>query len=328
MKREVLVRFVFVGLLILSVMILVGCTSSSGKSEQKSDIMVDSASEIVSKQPVENKVIEEKVEQKKEDVKSSNTSAVSEVKSESKMVSKPIVQKMQPGWGKSVTVTSSGSYMTVLSNGIPSHQVGVFPTMLDANADGRPDNPNTIKAQTYNYKISLAPKRASSTISLPMGPIGIALSGAVFFNPLNAEKQDAVQVEVFDMCQGHPEMQGRYHYHELSSCFEVGSEGHSFLIGYAFDGYGVYGPYEDTGVLAKGLDSCNGHEHGSYGYHYHATMKYPYLLGCYTGVVENSNLDQIGGKNMGSGSGAQMNGGQTPPPGQGPPPPPGAPLPK
>jgi hypothetical protein len=32
------------------------------------------------------------------------------------------------------------------------------------------------------------------------------------------------------------------------------------------------------------LDECHGHEHGSLGYHYHATIEYPYTVGCYRGT--------------------------------------------
>ena len=276
-------RVVFAGCLL--VLLLVGCVPiiNDAVTNDVADAVTD---------PIE----------KEENSKNISNATISGEKTES-------VEEIQPGWSKSVTVTKTAIQLLISSNGIPSHPVGTFPVMIDTNADGRPDNPNTVKTQAYKYKIPLIPQKASSATSLPMGPIGIALSGAVFFNPQNAEKQDAVQVEVFDMCQGHPEMQGRYHYHELSSCFEIGSEGHSFLIGYAFDGFGIYGPYEDTNKIPTDLDACNGHEHGLIGYHYHVTKKYPYILGCYTGIVESSNLDQAAMKN----TGGHINGDQMPP---------------
>ena len=37
------------------------------------------------------------------------------------------------------------------------------------------------------------------------------------------------------------------------------------------------------------LDLCHGHEHGTLGYHYHATIEYPYTVGCYIGIpIKNS----------------------------------------
>jgi hypothetical protein len=202
-----------------------------------------------------------------------------------------VVSDVKPAWGKSVTVTTSGDYMVVLSNGIPDHGTGTFPMTIDTNHDGRPDNPNSITAQNYQFKIPLLPKKAVKTTDLPMGPIAVTLDGVVFFNPLNAEGQDAVKVEVFDSCQGHPEMQGRYHYHQLSHCLDIDNAGHSHIVGYAFDGFAIYGPQEDTEIIPADLDTCNGHENNELGYHYHTASKYPYVLGCYAGVVETSNFD-------------------------------------
>jgi hypothetical protein len=71
---------------------------------------------------------------------------------------------------------------------------------------------------------------------------------------------------------------------------------HSPVIGFAWDGYPVYGPYVSAGVMAKdltgenALDVCNGHFDAERGYHYHATPgKFPYMIGGYAGVVERSN---------------------------------------
>lgn len=228
-----------------------------------------------------------------------NTSSESEEQEESeektiKQNEEAIEKIVQPDWGMGVKVETTTDYRIISSTGIPSHATGDFPMMQDSNLDGRPDNPNSLEEQDYTYKIPLVPEESASTTELPMGPIAIALSGAVFFNPQSAEGTDATETEVFDSCQGHPEMHGRYHYHQLSDCFIIGNEGHSFLIGYAFDGFGIYGPYEDTDEKPLDLDICNGHKNEELGYHYHTTEEFPYLLGCYHGVVEESNFDTRG----------------------------------
>jgi hypothetical protein len=52
------------------------------------------------------------------------------------------------------------------------------------------------------------------------------------------------------------------------------------IIGYALDGFPIFGPFDSTGALHIGLDSCNGKiVNGSYAYY--ATIEYPYLLGCF-----------------------------------------------
>ncbi|WP_226644455.1 YHYH protein [Microbulbifer variabilis] len=57
-----------------------------------------------------------------------------------------------------------------------------------------------------------------------------------------------------DICGGHA-ANGDYHHHFYSSCLAelVGDDGngHSPVYGYTADGYAIYGPWEDTGVLAQ-----------------------------------------------------------------------------
>ena len=71
-------------------------------------------------------------------------------------------------------------------------------------------------------------------------------------------------------------------------------KGHSPLIGFAFDGFPVYGPYETAGVLAKdssnSLNEYNLHSDDSRGLHYHVTPgKFPHIIGGYWGDVEMRN---------------------------------------
>ena len=58
------------------------------------------------------------------------------------------------------------------------------------------------------------------------------------------------------------------------------------------------------------LDECHGHDHGQIGYHYHATIEYPYTVGCYKGnpILSSSGKNTNGactghGKTWGSGIG-------------------------
>ena len=46
-----------------------------------------------------------------------------------------------------------------------------------------------------------------------MGPIGVAVNGVPLFNQMTIEQTDAMDVEAFDTCCGHPSPQGEYHYH-------------------------------------------------------------------------------------------------------------------
>lgn len=189
-----------------------------------------------------------------------------------------------------VKVRFTDSLMIVDSDGIPTHPTATYPNR---------DNPNRILKQNYQFKIPLRPQRAAQATELPMGPIGVAINGIPFYNPYNAQRQDAVtgpHAEVFDSCCGHPDPMGRYHYHKYPVCvkspFRDPKGAHSPLIGLAFDGYAIYGPNDSNGSPATGLDECNGHSDDERGYHYHVTAKFPYILGAYRGVVELSNFDR------------------------------------
>ncbi len=193
-----------------------------------------------------------------------------------------------------VRVSHDEKFLIVESQGFPNHPTANFPNS---------GNPNTIRVQSFRFRYPLEPKLSSAVTRVPMGPIGMALNGVVFFNPFEMGGMNAVEgySEVWlDSCCGHPEQRGVYHYHKYPSCvkspFKDSGQEHSPIIGFAFDGFPLYGPYESGKVLAKDLkgksvlDDCNGHSDSERGYHYHVTPgRFPYILGGYAGVVETSN---------------------------------------
>jgi hypothetical protein len=185
--------------------------------------------------------------------------------------------------------------LRITGNDLPSHATGAFPIAASDSAYRYDHNPNAIRATTLNASIPRAPRLAGRPACLPMGPIGIMLTGAVFFNALDADGRDAAAHELQDRCGGHPQQQGEYHYHALPACGRSGASprAHSALVGYALDGLGIYGSRGEGGrVLTNAdLDACHGHVHVIvwHGrrvrmYHYHATAEYPYTLGCFRGA--------------------------------------------
>ena len=106
--------------------------------------------------------------------------------------------------------------------------------------------------------------------------------------------QDAT--DLMDRCCGHPSPDNRYHYHKYPVCVkspfaDEGTE-HSPPIGWAFDGYAIYGPYEAEGLMAKDskdnpLNDFNVHRDAHRGWHYHVTPgKFPYIIGGFWGKVK------------------------------------------
>lgn len=199
-------------------------------------------------------------------------------------------------WDSQLNIVHREQSTEVAGNGLPNHPTGKFPVARDSDAFRFDRNPNSIQAYRLQYAIPNAPRMAEQPGCLPMGTIGVALTGGVFFNALDAPGRDAVANEVFDRCEGHPERNGRYHYHHYSPCFDQSDANtHSPLIGYALDGFGIYGPRDERGTYIANdqLDECHGHT-GSVSaangrtaaiYHYHVNREFPYTLGCFRGVA-------------------------------------------
>ena len=135
------------------------------------------------------------------------------------------------------------------------------------------------------------PQRSPSAHCLPVGPIGVMLTGSLLFDPLDPMQRDAGAHDMTDSCMGHPDERGIYHYHQVTQCGDVASTPHT-LVGYGADGFGIYNATTADGdtITNEDLDECHGHEHTILWdgeprplYHYHATHEFPYALGCLRG---------------------------------------------
>jgi hypothetical protein len=197
-----------------------------------------------------------------------------------------------------------GKTMIVHAKNLPNHPTAEFPERFRGN-------PSYIQEHDYTYYLPLEPVRnprsvamdkTNSNRALPMGAIGIAINGVVFYNPFDAGGMDAT--DMMDRCCGHPSPDNRYHYHKYPVCvkspFVDEGEEHSPLIGWAFDGFPIYGPYESKGVMAKDyqdnpLNDFNIHYDEVHGWHYHVTPgQYPYVIGGYWGEVDPRNRGRGG----------------------------------
>jgi hypothetical protein len=199
----------------------------------------------------------------------------------------------------SVVISFTSKYLVMKSKNLPNHPTAVFPDRT-RYIDG---NPNVIREQRNSWNIPLEPKENPKRIAmtmenkqaLPMGPIGVAVNGVVFFNPFD-HIAEADAVWRLDRCCGHPSPNSQYHYHKYPVCVNTpwseDGERHSPLIGFAFDGYPIYGPYEGKGILAKDskdlpLNEFNLHIDEARGPHYHVTPgMFPHIIGGYWGEID------------------------------------------
>lgn len=238
-----------------------------------------------------------------------------------------------------LTVAVSGDKCTFHSNAIPNHHFN----------DGDRSFPNQVSAQDDRYQVSRTPKHA-----LAATPLSLQIDNAIL---LNGVKVDMLAAGCFNVGNGkvgcndmttpwrfdpmhkangfdvdshnaHAQPDGTYHYHGTPNAFYLAAAAvqPSPVVGFAADGYPIYGPYIQQGEVIKkvtasyrlksgnrptgagqpggvyngefrddyeyvaglgDLDECNGMTYqGVYGYY--ITDSFPYVLNCFKGAVDSS----------------------------------------
>ncbi len=168
------------------------------------------------------------------------------------------------------TTTTNPSYPALVSNcqlvQYSATQVYVSCSCIPGYAIGPwTGNPNTPSNQNFVFKITRAPQQNTGTATaVGLGHIGVWTNGVSIFNVSDAMSYNNGGVWFrnayfwegpgFDACLGHPQQQGEYHHHVSPTCLynQADSTHHSPIIGYAFDGFPVYGAYAYTNVNGTG----------------------------------------------------------------------------
>ena len=251
--------------------------------------------------------------------------------------SKPVVDG-SVNWDSEINISVQGNTRHIEANGLPHHATGNYPIASSDDAYQFDTNPHSLESQSFTLDLPANPTYQENPTCV-RGEVGISINGVVINNPVDAVGRDAVATEIQDLCQGHPHTGGVYHYHGYSFCLEdQEAQGHSALIGYSLDGFGIYGIYGENGEVMtnEDLDICHGHTHEIDWdgetvemFHFHATIEFPYLIGCHRAEPETftdaiqaneSGSEQSGGQGQGNGQ-PPADGGQ-PPQGEGNNPPP------
>lgn len=193
-------------------------------------------------------------------------------------------------FGNGVQVSLDGTMVRLTTTSVPDHTspyFGIGDPRYEAPHAGMQLAPNRIVAQTTILRVPASPAVGSAT-DTPLGPIGVAINGVVFFNQYAAMRQPLTQeILTFDRFHGHPSPTNQYHYHIEPLWLTGGNAGR--FIGVLLDGFPVYGPREADGALPSALDTCNGHVHPTPDfpaglYHYHVVPDPPYISGCFRGA--------------------------------------------
>ena len=182
-----------------------------------------------------------------------------------------------------VSVVLDSSDVIVESNGLPNHTspywspehpLYVAPTVAERLTPGFIDNFTGSVVLT----IPASPMRASLPTATGLGPIGIAVSGAMIYNDQEGPNDPIDRaIGSLDYTGAH-RGPGLYHYHLEPKAW---SDDDEELIGIMADGFFLYGRREPDGTYPDDLDASNGHFgptlHNPDGeYHYHIPNE-PYL---------------------------------------------------
>lgn len=206
----------------------------------------------------------------------------------------------EAGFNDSVTVTCSSSQALISSDTYPDHDMmtGIVGSneQLPVPAD-------------YAAPIPLKPSLGSTPITRDAA-LGVAINGVPIYDytgggEMTVEdlhhhqtKHDTLLTKQLDVCGGHAGRGDDYHYHVKPTCMieNMANAGDSAIIGWAFDGFPIYGDNNPDGTpIAVGvLDVCNGQADDTYGYRYHTSEDAPYIVQCLMGnVADERSLPRV-----------------------------------
>lgn len=191
------------------------------------------------------------------------------------------------------SVSCDGTYAYVSSIGITTAPMmnGITSTNLQV------PTPQNFQG-SYGWKIPLNPAIAAAPTSVVDGPIGVAVNGVPIFNPCTqggtgcATGGDTKTLGQLDTCNGHAGRADDYHYHAAPTCLmadQPSSYWDTHPLGWALDGFGIFGYHDANGTTAARDNICGGNtnavQNAPAGYSYHVTDAYPYVVNnCLTGV--------------------------------------------
>ncbi|MGB3733439.1 MAG: YHYH protein [Ilumatobacter sp.] len=207
-----------------------------------------------------------------------------------------------------VSASCDGDDVVITSNGIPDY------TYIETS-------PGSPAVADYTFTIPATPTIADEVTDVPdLGTAAIALGGVPIYGPTEGTGGDVLSLEgALSECGSHNGPTG-FHIHQVltsadTDCLFTPEEAASGpqLIGYAFDGYPIYTGIDqytssweltDESLFATDtwaahsyveglgdLDQCNGLTDADGNYAYYTTETFPYVIGCYAGVVD---LDAAG----------------------------------
>ncbi len=197
------------------------------------------------------------------------------------------------GFSDTVTVKCDDHQALIISNTYPDHELmtGIVGT-----------NEQLAVPAEYAAPIILTPTFSGEPLTRDAA-LGVAVNGVPIYDYTAGgemseadlahyqAQHDTVETQQLDICGGHAGRGDDYHYHAKPVCMieAMSNKGDDAIIGWAFDGYPIYGDKNPDGSEIKNgdLDICNGQIDATYGYRYHSSQTAPYIVQCLMGEVAN-----------------------------------------
>ncbi|MEO1748345.1 MAG: YHYH protein, partial [Pseudomonadota bacterium] len=216
------------------------------------------------------------------------------------------------GFSASVSVTCDGNQAIISSNTYPDHPLmtGIVGT-----------NEQVPVPAQYAAPIILDPTWTGNPLTRDAA-LGVAVNGVPIYDYTaggemsiadlahHQSRHDTFQTGQLDICGGHAGRGDDYHYHVKPVCMieAMANKMENPIIGWAFDGYPIYGDNNPDGtpISSGDLDICNGQADSVFGYRYHTSAQAPYIVQCLMGKVADFDaLPRVRPLSAVSGGGAQ-----------------------
>lgn len=196
------------------------------------------------------------------------------------------------GFADTVSVSCADGSAYLHSNSYPDHEL--MTGIVNTNEQV------PVPATDYVAPVPLQPKSGKSPVTRDSS-LAIAVNGVPIFDytgggEMSIEdlhhhqtQHDTLLTQQLDNCGGHAGRGDDYHYHVSPTCMiaAMDNAGDSAIIGWAFDGFPLYGNNNPDGtpIAEQTLDVCNGQADDTYGYRYHTSTKAPYIIQCLMGEM-------------------------------------------
>ena len=203
------------------------------------------------------------------------------------------------GFGGKVAVTCDQNYAYLASDTYPDHNLmnGIVGT----------NEQIPVPAKDYVSPIRLSPvELAEENFTTRDAALGVAVNGVPIYDYSSGGElelqnwtyratEDTVALKQLDNCGGHAGRGDDYHYHKQPNCMleAMPNKDQHPILGWAFDGYPIYGDEAPDGSQVGSLGLCNQIQDETFGVRYHTSTEPPYILMCLVGETEASELEKV-----------------------------------